>query len=71
MGDGTHDGGPDDPRMALIEVKPHYITYWLSTVGALGFAKEVGLGAATGKVATTGVLREFGSDDIEKMRDTT
>lgn len=22
LGDGTHDGGPDDPRMKLIEIQP-------------------------------------------------
>ena len=71
LGDGVHTGGPEDPRMALIEVKSHYIAYWKSTVGALGFAKEVGVATMTGKVANTGDLREFGSADIEKMRETT
>ena len=57
--------------MALIEVKPHYIVYWKSTVSSLGFVKEVGVSAMTGKVANVGVLREFDSTDIEKMRETT
>ena len=71
LGDGVHNGGPEDPRMALIEVKPHYIVYWKSTVGAIGFAKEVAVATATGKVANTGVTREFESADIEKMREVT
>lgn len=68
LGDGVHTGKPEDPRMSLIEVKAKYISYWKTTVGTLGFAKEVALGAATGQVANTGVQRDFEQGDIEKMR---
>jgi general stress protein 26 len=68
LGDGVHDGGPEDPRMTLIEVKSKYVVYWLKTVGALGFMKEVGVAALTGKVANTGVLREIGEGELEKAR---
>ncbi|KAF2815037.1 uncharacterized protein BDZ99DRAFT_458984 [Mytilinidion resinicola] len=68
LGDGKHDGSADDPRMAQIEVKTNYISYWLHQVGALGFIKEVGLAAATGKVADTGVSREIKEADVEKAR---
>jgi len=68
LGDGKHDGSPDDPRMSLIEVKSKYIVYWLHQVGTLGFMKEVGVSAVTGRVADTGVLREFDEHDIEKAR---
>jgi len=71
LGDGKHNGGPEDPRMALIEVKTTYIVYWKSTVTSLGFAKEVAVGAMTGQVANTGVQREFHHADIQKMRETT
>ena len=69
LGDGVHTGKPEDPRMSIIELKAKYISYWKSTVTSLGFAKEVGLGALTGKVANTGVQREFFEEDIEKMRE--
>lgn len=68
LGDGKHNGTADDPRMALIEVKPNYISYWKSTVSSLGFLKEVGVAAMTGKVADTGVQRELFSKDIEAAR---
>jgi len=68
LGDGKHDGSADDPRMALIEVKTNYISYWLHQVGALGFMKEVGVAAVTGKVANTGVQRELKEADIEEAR---
>ena len=68
LGDGKHDGGPDDPRMALIEVKVNYVTYWLHQVGSLGFMKEVGTAAVTGRVANTGVLRELKANEIDQAR---
>lgn len=68
LGDGKHDGGPDDPRMALIEVKAKYATYYLTQSGTLGFIKEVGTAAVTGKVAETGVLRELHEADLEQAR---
>lgn len=69
LGDGVHTGKPEDPRMALIEVKAKYITYWNSKVTSLGFLKEVGLASVTGKVADTGVQRELNEDDIKVARE--
>lgn len=68
LGDGVHNGTPEDPRMSLIEVKAKYISYWKHTVSSLGFMKEVGVATLTGKVADTGVMRELNEQDIEKAR---
>lgn len=68
LGDGVHNGTAEDPRMALIELKAHYIVYWKSTSSSLGFMKEVGTAALTGKVATTGVMRELTETDIVEAR---
>ncbi|KAI9734339.1 MAG: hypothetical protein M1834_002445 [Cirrosporium novae-zelandiae] len=68
LGDGIHNGGPEDPRMSLIEVKARYVVYWKSTVGTLGLMKEVGMASLTGQVAKTGVLRELGETDLEHAR---
>ncbi len=68
LGDGVHTGGPEDPRMTLIEVKAKYIAYWKATVGTLGFAKEVIGASLTGGVANTGVQRHMMENDIEKAR---
>ena len=70
LGDGVHNGTADDPRMALIEVKAKYISYWKSTVSSLGFVKEVAQASFTGKVANTGDLRQLVGEDIEAMRKT-
>lgn len=68
LGDGKHDGSADDPRMSLIEVKAKYATYYATKVGMLGYVKEVGVAAVTGKVADTGVLRELSAGDVEMAR---
>lgn len=68
LGDGKHDGSADDPRMSLIEFKPKYAVYYLTQVGLLGYMKEVGVAAVTGKIAETGVLRELDERDIEAAR---
>ena len=71
LGDGVHTGGPEDPRMALIEVKATYIAYWKSTSTSIGFIKEVAQASITGKVADTGVQRELTSEDIKNAREYT
>ncbi|KAJ4365675.1 hypothetical protein N0V83_008295 [Neocucurbitaria cava] len=70
LGDGTHTGGPEDPRMTLIEVKSKYVTYYQTEVGMLGMAKEVVGAAVTGGVANTGKIRELSEQDLEKARST-
>lgn len=68
LGDGKHTGGPEDPRMTLIEIKSKYVVYYKVTVGLVGMAKEVVGAAVTGGVANTGVLRELSEQDLEKAR---
>jgi general stress protein 26 len=68
LGDGKHTGGPEDPRMTLIEVKSKYVVYYLTEVGMLGYAKEVIAANVTGGVANTGKLRELKEADLEKAR---
>ncbi|KAK4987317.1 hypothetical protein LTR66_007636 [Elasticomyces elasticus] len=68
LGDGVHNGKPEDPRMTLIEVRAKYISYWKAQVGALGFGKEIVQSMITGEVANTGALRQFEKSDIEQAR---
>ena len=70
LGDGVHTGGPEDPRMALIEFKSKYIAYWKSTTTtSLGFIKEVTQASLTGQVADTGVQRQLSEEDIKAVRE--
>jgi len=66
-GDGVHDGGPDYPRMALIEAKSNYISYRKHTVGSW-FHEGGWYGDTDGQVADTGVQRQLKEQDIEKVR---
>jgi len=68
LGDGVHTGGPEDPRMTMIHVKPNYIIYYKTTVGALGYMKEIAQSTIMGSVADTGVIREFNESEISTMR---
>lgn len=68
LGDGVHTGGPEDPRMTLIEIKSSYVSYYIAEVGMLGYAKEVIGANITGGVANTGKLRELSSQDLENAR---
>lgn len=69
LGDGVHTGMPEDPRMALIEVKANYIAYWKTTSTSIGFLKEVTQASLTGGVADTGVNRQLFDKDIQQARD--
>ncbi|KAL8637159.1 MAG: hypothetical protein Q9228_005544 [Teloschistes exilis] len=69
LGDGIHTGMPEDPRMALIEVKANYIAYWKTTSSMPGFIKEVAQASLTGQVADTGVNRQLFDKDIEVARE--
>ncbi|TKA68402.1 hypothetical protein B0A55_08740 [Friedmanniomyces simplex] len=68
LGDGTHDGGPEDPRVKLIEVRAKYISYWKSSVSADGYKKEIDEATKSGGVANTGTLRQMKEDEISKYR---
>ncbi|KAK3680439.1 hypothetical protein LTR37_021236 [Vermiconidia calcicola] len=69
LGDGVHTGGPDDPRMKLIEIKATFISYWRTgALGGAGLAMEAVAAAATGTVATPGSLRQLTSEEIEQAR---
>ncbi|KAL9579184.1 MAG: hypothetical protein Q9203_006807 [Teloschistes exilis] len=69
LGDGIHTGMPEDPRMALIEVKANYIAYWKTTSSMPGFIKEVAQASLTGQVADTGVNRQLFDKDIQVARE--
>lgn len=71
LGDGVHTGTADDPRMALIEIKSHYVAYWKSTVSSVGFIKEVAQASMQGKVANTGVQRQLTEEDLKNAREYT
>ncbi|BGP16954.1 hypothetical protein JCM10213_007399 [Rhodosporidiobolus nylandii] len=66
--DGVHTGEPGDPRIAVIQVIPSEIRYWVKTRTSLGQAAEVIKGAVTGETAAPGALRVLSASDLELAR---
>ncbi|KAH7031630.1 putative BLI-3 blue-light-inducible Bli-3 protein [Microdochium trichocladiopsis] len=68
LGDGTHDGSENDPRIGIIRVKTETATYSVSDSTLLGFAIEVAKGAVTGRPANVAKLREISESEISQWR---
>ncbi|TCD60733.1 hypothetical protein EIP91_009616 [Steccherinum ochraceum] len=64
LGDGIHKGDQHDPRVALIEIIPDEVRYWVATKGAVGRAVDVAVSSMTGKGAAPGELRTISKDEI-------
>ncbi len=64
LGDGVHKGDRNDPRVAVIEVIPDEIRYWIATRGKVGQAVDIAVSAATGKTAAPGELRTITKDEV-------
>ena len=56
LGDGIHKGDQNDPRVAVIEVIPDEVRFWISTESAVAKAANIVTSAVTGKVAAPGDL---------------
>jgi len=68
LGDGKHDGGPEDPRIILIKVKAVTAQYAISQRTAIGSAIEVAKGAVTGEAANVNKLRHLSESDLQQWR---
>ncbi|EXJ82794.1 protein bli-3 [Capronia epimyces CBS 606.96] len=68
LGDGTHDGSENDPRIGIIKVKAITATYAVSKGTSLGRATEMIKGAITGEVANVNDLREISEEEIKQWR---
>ncbi|GAA5910492.1 uncharacterized protein JCM6883_003027 [Sporobolomyces salmoneus] len=63
-----NEGEPGDERIALIEVVPTEIRYWLKTRTSIGQTFEVVKGALTGETAAPGALRTITASELELAR---
>lgn len=68
LGDGKHDGGPEDPRIGVIRVKAITATYAVSRKSAISRGVEFAQGVVTGKAAQVNKLREISEQEIETWR---
>lgn len=68
LGDGTHDGSENDPRIGVIRVKMNTAHYSISSKNVLGRAAEVAQGAVTGRPAEVNRLREISESEVSNWR---
>ena len=61
---GERDGGPDDPRLALVLVDAHSVTYMKSNTPRPLVLFQVARGIVTGQPPRTGDLRELGETEL-------
>ncbi|KAG1890251.1 hypothetical protein F4604DRAFT_1643874 [Suillus subluteus] len=62
--DGTHKGDKNDPRIAVIEVIPDEIKYWITKHSSAVRTAQVAYGAATGTATSPGELRIISKEDV-------
>lgn len=70
LGDGTHDGSENDPRIGVIRVKMITTTYSLVAKNILSRAADVVQGAITGKPAQINSLRQISDAEVKQWRAT-
>ncbi|KAK4903318.1 hypothetical protein LTR27_000249 [Elasticomyces elasticus] len=68
LGDGKHDGGPDDPRVVVIKVKSQTIQYAVSRHTAIGGAIEFAKGVITGEAPQVNKLRHLDESELQQAR---
>jgi general stress protein 26 len=66
LGDGKHDGGPEDPRIGLIKVHSNTIQYATSRRSAIGSAVELAKSYVTGETAQVNKLRHLSEQEIQQ-----
>lgn len=68
LGDGTHDGSENDPRIGVIRVLANTATYCLVSKNILSRAADVVQGSVTGKPASVNKLREISAIEVKEYR---
>jgi len=70
LGDGKHDGGPEDPRILLIKVNAKTAQYAIhrNATGALGSFVEFAKGVATGEAPAVNKLRHLDESELEQCK---
>ncbi|MCJ1398223.1 BLI-3 blue-light-inducible Bli-3 protein [Xylographa trunciseda] len=66
LGDGKHDGGPEDPRIGMIAVKAVTATYAITNQSFLSRSLEVTKGMVTGSAPNVNMLRELSEEELQE-----
>lgn len=70
LGDGKHDGGPEDPRIGLIRVSTKTITYAVSRKNFITSTIEVAKGIVTGESPAVNKLRHLEEAELQQCKST-
>ncbi|GLA48291.1 hypothetical protein AnigIFM63604_003436 [Aspergillus niger] len=70
LGDGVHDGGPEDPRIGVIKLEAKTAVYAVSRKGVIGRAVETVKSVARGDVPAVNSIREVGRGEFDEWRRT-
>ncbi|KAH9837453.1 Pyridoxamine 5'-phosphate oxidase like [Teratosphaeria destructans] len=68
LGDGKHDGGPEDPRIVVIKVKSKTAQYAVSHASVVGQVIEVAKGIVTGEAAKVNKLVHLSESEVQTAR---
>jgi len=68
LGDGTHDGSENDPRIGIIKVTTKTATYAISRSNPISRGVEMVQGAITGQTAQVNKLREITESELSSWR---
>ncbi|KAI0198910.1 pyridoxamine 5'-phosphate oxidase [Astrocystis sublimbata] len=68
LGDGTHDGSENDPRIGIIRVKMATATYAVTDQTIVGRVAEVAKGVVTGEAANVNKIREISEEEVRERR---
>lgn len=64
LGDGVHDGGPDDPRIGVIKLEAKFVTYVVNTKGMIRQVVETMKSAPKGEVPSINSIRELNTEEL-------
>ncbi|KAH3919900.1 hypothetical protein HBI56_032430 [Parastagonospora nodorum] len=68
LGDGKHDGGPEDPRIGIIRVKVSTAQYATSKKTQIGGFIELAKGVATGESPSVNKLRHISEAEVQQWK---
>lgn len=66
LGDGVLKGGEEDPRVAVIEIIPVSVKYWISKQSGISRAIQVSASAAMGKATASGELQTIDKEEVSE-----
>ncbi|RHZ44537.1 blue light-inducible protein Bli-3 [Aspergillus thermomutatus] len=67
LGDGVHDGGPEDPRIGVIKLEAKMATYALTRKGMIGRAVETVKSVTKGDVPAINSLRQLTEQELAEL----